>query len=179
MDDHISYVILYQLFNVSNLSLYNQDRNCVAFQYSSVVSQSPSDHTTSGLYLLTISYSSGIVFVCKIKAKKLQKHYIENDRKKKIKNVKKIILNLKNATFFSFQSCNTCLFTFSKLKLLFIAYPDKVLCCIVVSLVFFIQGMIPLKQRVIQTKMYISLVPYRVGQFTLKKIRKSPLIKHC
>lgn len=88
MDDHISYVILYQLFNVSNLSLYNQARNWVAFQYLSVVSQSPSDHTTSGLYLFTISYSSGIVFVCKIKAKKLQKHYIENDRKKKFKNQK-------------------------------------------------------------------------------------------
>lgn len=88
LDDHISYVILYQLFNVSNLSLYNQARNWVAFQYSSVVSQSPSDHTTSGLYLFTISYSSGIVFVCKIKAKKLQKHYIDNDRKKKFKNQK-------------------------------------------------------------------------------------------
>lgn len=71
--------------------------------------------------------------------------------------------------FFSFQSCNTYLFTFFKLKLLLLAYPDKVLCCVVVSLVFFIQGMIPLKQRVIQTKMYISLAPYRVGQFTFKK----------
>lgn len=70
--------------------------------------------------------------------------------------------------FFSFQSCNTYLFTFFKLKLLLLAYPDKVLCCVVVSLVFFIQGMIPLKQRVIQTKMYISLAPYRVGQFTSK-----------
>lgn len=170
MDDHISYVILYQLFNVSNLSLYNQARNWVAFQYLSVVSQSPSDHTTSGLYLFTISYSSGIVFVCKIKAKKLQKHYIENDRKKKFKNQKceEKYSELKECNFFSFQSCNTYLFTFFKLKLLLLAYPDKVLCCVVVSLVFFIQGMIPLKQRVIQTKMYISLAPYRVGQFTSK-----------
>lgn len=70
---YIFHVILYQLFNVSNLSLYNQARNWVAFQYSSVVSQSPSDHTTSGLYLLTISYSSGIVFVCKIKAQNFTK----------------------------------------------------------------------------------------------------------
>lgn len=173
---YIFHVILYQLFNVSNLSLYNQDRNWVAFQYSSVVSQSPSDHTTSGLYLLTISYSSGIVFVCKIKAKKYK-----NTTLRMIKNLF-FVFFFKHykceGKYFELKECKCKLFFYFKAVVLIhshfssfitfflLIYPDKVLCCIVVGLVFFIQGMIPLKQRVIQTKMYISLAPYRVGQFT-------------
>lgn len=128
---YIFHVILYQLFNVSNLSLYNQDRNWVAFQYSSVVSQSPSDHTTSGLYLLTISYSSGIVFVCKIKAKKYK-----NTTLRMIKNLFCFFFfnhykcegkyfelkECKCKLFFLFQSCSTYSFTFFKLYYFFLAY---------------------------------------------------------
>ena len=47
-------------------------------------------------------------------------------------------------------------------------YLDKILCCVVVCLVFFIQRMVPLKQRMVESKVNVSVTSDCSCQFPWK-----------